>query len=266
MGTWGIDIPQNDTFCEVQEDFRKSYFSGETEDSIEQRIKQAYKESPVYHIVVFALADSLWHIGKIDSRHLVEVQSIIEQKTDLSFWMDSGAQEAQIRLREKKLNQFYAHLKRAPSSGQLWRAPHLCRCLQKGEVFWYKSLNRIYGAVVLDYHPEPEEYLIAISDELSHIPLSQEQVLSASVYTAAWFASAELLPMRQIHSLAFVEISMDYNGYAGMLSSERGVYVSNVGQRATWKHTFRCLGLPSCQMKELIEGKRLTKTYPQNFC
>ncbi len=113
-----------------------------------------------------------------------------------------------------------------------------------GELYYYKSGGKRHGAVFL--FRQRDFWLVSVSEELT-MPASQitaAAILEALLYTAAWFSDVELLSARRMHLVGSVEVTGDYTNRAGLHESEdRSLSVTNIGQSATWKHTFRAFAL-----------------------
>ena len=131
--------------------------------------------------------------------------------------------------------------------------------VRKGDVFWYRLKGPVYGGIVLDV--TPEYYFIALSEECSSIPQSTANILALPLYTAAWFSRIDLLPSRQIHKIGTVDITGSFQGRAGLVVSQQGMYLKNCGQRDTWRHTFQSYRIPNCCMKDVLQPSTFRKTF-----
>ena len=124
----------------------------------------------------------------------------------------------------------------------------------KGDCFWYKAKNKIYGAVVLDVQPNYcSYYLIAISEELEDVPPNVSAILSSKIYTVAWFTTISLLAERRMHLIGKIEVNQSYNNKLGLhITPQKSVILSNCGQKRTWTHQFRSLAYSNTLIKEVI--------------
>ena len=124
-----------------------------------------------------------------------------------------------------------------------------------GELYYYKSGGKRYGAVFL--FQQRDFWLVSVSEELT-LPANQitaETILSAPLYTSAWFSDAELLSARRMHLVGRAEAAGDYTNRAGLHESEdRSLSVTNIGQCATWKHTFRAFALRDAAVGDTLSA------------
>ncbi|MBR1811344.1 MAG: hypothetical protein IJ766_06840 [Clostridia bacterium] len=129
-----------------------------------------------------------------------------------------------------------------------------------GQVFYYTACKKTYGAIFL--FRQREYSLFAISEE---IPLSVQSItladiLSAPLYTIAWFSDIELLPDRRLHHIGTVAVNGNFSNCAGLLEDDSGsLLLKNVGQSSTWKHSFRAFALRETSMQDV--PKYIPKTW-----
>lgn len=240
MGTWGIDINQDDTFCSVCENFKAWLHTGMKLNSIVDKIIVLYEDEPDKHVAYLAIAECLWHCNQLTSNIYDNVIKIKDKNIDNIYWRSLGANEAMLRKRAKCLDRFIEHLSVNPSKNQMWdlNSSKTDTIIKKGDVFWYKSNGIIYGAVVLDKIKDIY-YLIAISESLQNIPRNVNEIISSQLYTVAWFSDIDLLPCKRMHKLSCIEINGNYNHRAGFAYDLDKIIINNCGQRDTWKHLFR---------------------------
>lgn len=131
----------------------------------------------------------------------------------------------------------------------------------EGEVFYYRSKNRLFGGVFL--FRQQGYYLIAISEEISKSihSICVEDVLHSPLYTIAWFSDIDLLLPKRIHKIGTIPIDEDYSNRAGLLIDGDGVYLRNVGQRATWKHEYCSFTLHDANIMDVLSNKYVPKTW-----
>lgn len=106
-------------------------------------------------------------------------------------------------------------------------------------------------------------YLIAISEEIPK-PIHSicvEDVLHSPLYTIAWFSDIDLLLPKRIHKIGTISIDEDYSNRAGLLIDGDGVYLRNVGQRATWKHEYCSFTLHDANIMDVLSNKYVPKTW-----
>ena len=124
-----------------------------------------------------------------------------------------------------------------------------------GELYYYKSGGKRYGAVFL--FQQRDFWLVSVSEELT-LPANQitaETILSAPLYTSAWFSDVELLPARRMHLVGSAAVTGDYTNRAGLREGEDGsLSVTNIGQSATWKHTFRAFALRDAAVGDTLSA------------
>lgn len=133
--------------------------------------------------------------------------------------------------------------------------------INKGDVFWYKSKNNVYGAVVLDVLGKSSKYyLLALSEKIEEKAINENIILSSCLYTVAWFSDIDLLPNRRVHMCGSINIIDDYNNRAGFVLQENLIINNNCGQHQTWKHLFRSLYLPNVNLKYVLQPSNLPKT------
>ncbi len=259
MGTWGVGIAQNDTFCEVQEEFRSATSEGAEPLVIAEALRMKYFDSSERLNALYAIADALWHCNSINAEWIYTVTQIAQCGADEQLWRESGADARTMAKRRKVLEAFMNRIMQPPAKKQVWsKQKNGSIDLCKGDCFWYKSKGRIYGALVADiincY------YLIGLSDELHQCPNSVEDILDTPMYTTAWFSDVELLSPSRRHRIGNVTISKDYNGRCGLLIFDDGsVTVNNPGQTQTWSHEFCCLRLPDRPLSALLNANSLPR-------
>jgi len=115
MGCWGMGINQSDEYCEVYENFMKSYDKGMAVAEIRQEILSQYlkefeKDDPILHDVYFALAKAGWMCCDQSSELMDRVKTIIDSGANLEFYRELGADDRDLALRQKKLDTFWASL------------------------------------------------------------------------------------------------------------------------------------------------------------
>lgn len=259
MGTWGVRIAQNDTFCEVQEKFEEMLNDGFEPSQIANKLMHEYITSPEKNNAVYAIADALWHCESIDAEWIRTVEQFIQCGEDTRYWCELGADEDTILKRKSEMKRFLRLIKMPPSKNQVWKQKRLKKVsIRKGDCFWYKSKGKIFGALVADV--VENYYLVGISEELNTLTLSVQEILNAQLYTAAWFSDIELLPANRCHVIGVVDVPPNYNGLCGFLAiQDDSITVNNPGQKSTWAHEFCCLRLPGRVVSALLNINTLPK-------
>ena len=126
---------------------------------------------------------------------------------------------------------------------------------KEGEVYYYKAGGKLYGAVFL--FRQRDFWLVSVSEELA-VPadrITAETILNAPLYTAAWFSDVELLSAHRMHLVGRSDVTGDYTNRAGLHESrDGGLSITNVGQSAAWKHTFRAFALRDAAVRDTLSA------------
>ena len=92
MGAWGTGLYQDDTTCDVKEDYINLLKIGtEPKDAMKEMIEnwkdciEDVEEGPLFW---FALADTQWKYGLLDEKVKKIALQYIEAGTDLERWKD----------------------------------------------------------------------------------------------------------------------------------------------------------------------------------
>lgn len=265
MGCWGMGMTQSDEFCEVYDQFMERYDEGKLVPEITAEILAEYHkefsdQDSVLHDVYFALAKAEWMCCAQSEAVLRRIGEIIDSGSNLTFYRELGAREADLKVRKKNLDKFRTSLQ-TPRGTPRKRKPqpkYLSAEARKGLVFWYKSKGAVYGAVVLEVLSK-NSILVALSEALEGEPKTVDTVLDAAVYTATWFGT--LLPPRRVHEIGAVDISENYNGRAGMYQTENVHFCENFGLDYQWEHERCVLSLPGRKLRDLLKAENV----PSNF-
>ena len=254
MGTWGYNIYGNDTFCEVIELFKERIRCGQSVDDISKAIQHEYEDEIDASIASLAVAECLWRLGKLTSDDLNNVKHIIEEGTDIDYWIQLGADEEFIHKRKLELSSFLNRISTPPTEDQLWCVMQEENLLQKGSCFWYRCRGNSYGAIVLETIKNTTNYyLILVSERMNTVPKTISHILSTPVYTAAWFGEANLLNSKRTHIIGNTNISRNYkNKYGIKIESGKSAYITNCGQNRTWGHSFRQLSFDNMVMQDFV--------------
>jgi len=253
MGTWGYGISQNDTFCEIQEEFRKKWNLGQIPDSIALKLYEQLHDNLEFHIGILAIADSMWRCNALSTHLLDTVTKIVEDQVDIQYWKSLGVTDEFIYNRKIELDTFLERISQKPTKKQQWKlTPIRDQTYSRGMVFWYKNKGRIFAGIVLDEY-NSQYVLIAITEQLYEIPKNTESVLFEPLYTIAWFDFDSLLSARLVHKIGYVKITGSYIHRAGLKITENGgLILRNVGQRWTWAHSFRAYSIPESYVKDIL--------------
>ena len=265
MGVWGMGIAQSDEYCEIYEDFMERYDEGVPVPEITDSILKSYLEEfdpadGVLHDVYFALAKGQWMTGGLSEELLAKVCDIVDGGANLDFYRELGAMERDLKARQRNLEKFRESL-RTPRATPRKRkkAARVTRArAERGEVMWYRSRGRVFGAVVLE-NIRDEVYFVALSQELPREPKTMDAVLDAQIYDATWFGS--LLPEKRLHRLGRVAVTGSYNGRGGLYYSETVQFCESAGIEAEWEQNLLRRMYPDNVMRDLLDSALIPDTF-----
>jgi hypothetical protein len=90
MGTWGTGLYQDDTACEVRDEYVKHLKAGVADREAGQKIVKRFgsllKDVQVACMVYLALADTQWNYGRLDPGVKKRALDLIRRGADLSIW------------------------------------------------------------------------------------------------------------------------------------------------------------------------------------
>lgn len=265
MGVWGMGIAQSDEYCEIYEDFMERYDEGVPVPEITDSILKSYleefdSEDGVLHDVYFALAKGQWMACELSAELLAKVNEIISSGANVAFYRELGATEKDLKLRQRNLEKFRESLtvprtvpRKRKSPAKITRAR-----AERGEVFWYRSRGRVFGAVVLE-NIRDEVYFVALSQELPREPRTIDAVLDAEIYDAIWFG--HLLPEKRLHRLGRAAVTGSYNGRGGLYYSETVQFCESAGIEAEWEQNLMRWMYPNNTMRDLLDSERIPNTF-----
>lgn len=160
MGIWGMGLTQSDTFCEVYENFMKQYNIGAEIAEITAGILSEYhhefdETDGVLHDVYFALAKAEWMCCSQSELILNKVRSIIETDSDIAFYRELGATQADLKARRKNLEKFWISLQTPRAKPRQRRIDPLDRekelpPVQPGDCYAYRFDTGYRILVILD--------------------------------------------------------------------------------------------------------------------
>jgi hypothetical protein len=112
MGTWGAGLYQDDTACEVRDDYVKNLKEGLSDVAAARKILDDYKKSlrnsQVEMNVYLALADTQWRYGRLDPAIKNRALALIKARADLAIWKEDAPEL--VSSREKVLASLKARL------------------------------------------------------------------------------------------------------------------------------------------------------------
>lgn len=241
MGTWGTGIGQNDTFCEIQEEFRSRAKDSNDYSAIAKEILSEESDNPDYLNVIYALTDALWHSNALEPDLFEKILYYHAKGIDQDEWRANGADERMLKKRNEKLQNFITKLSRQPKKNEIWKLNKPTIILpQRGQLFWYRIKKTSYGALVIDIQDKGFFLLVAITEALdSKRSYTADDLINIPLYTLAWFSEDCMMPERRRHNITVFDIEGDYNGKFGFSCSDGGLMCSNCGSTSTWMHESR---------------------------
>jgi len=189
MGTWGTGLSSNDTFEDIYDDFNKLYNEGLDVKEITTKLMETNKEmlddQEDSNNFWFAIAKGQWECKLLDNEVYKRVKDIIENKKDLDVWRELGADENDIKKRDKVLKKFLADISIEKEKPRRRKKQKIIKpAFEKGTCFIFRLLNGNYGAaIVLEaiYGTPYGQNLIAIADLNKIDRPNLQEVINAKV-------------------------------------------------------------------------------------
>ena len=150
MGTWGTGISSNDTFADIYDEFFDLYNDGLSVKEISEELINLNWETldipEDANNFWFALALSQWECKELDENLFKRVQHIINSKSDLIIWKESGASSSDLKKREKVLENFLEKLKSEKKNAKKRKRKIFINSIfKKGDCLTYLMENGNYG-------------------------------------------------------------------------------------------------------------------------
>lgn len=150
MGSWGTGISSNDTFADIYDDFFDYYNDGMSVKEItEELINLNWEISDIpedENNFLFAIALAQWECKELDESVFKRVEYIINSKSDLKLWKESGASNADLKKREKALEKFLEKLKSEKKTAKKRKPKTFINSIfKKGDCLTYVMKNGNYG-------------------------------------------------------------------------------------------------------------------------
>lgn len=150
MGTWGIKLNENDTFCEIYDEFIDLYNDNFEVVEITNRwirinseILNTDEDSNNFW---FAIAKEQWMCKNLQLEIFEKVKYIIEKEIDIEIWKKLEASETDLGKRRIELDKFLASLKTERKDVLKRKRKKLYNSLfVKGDCVSYKMRNGNYG-------------------------------------------------------------------------------------------------------------------------
>ena len=250
MGCWGMGMTQSDEFCEVYDNFMKSYNEGKAVADITATILAEYRaefddDDAVMHDVYFALAKAEWMCCEQSILVLNRVTEIIKSGANIEFYRELDATENDLKIRQRNLEKFLSSLQTPRSKPRQRKIDPLDRIkelppLEVGECYRYKyedgyrvfvvlGFNRAQGWLDMVYCAILEKTYSL--EELKNLDVLNEPVHSVSCYIGVEFLSSSaikritniLVPEgKYMTSLSAVQVKL------GHKKDFKGIFVSSL--------------------------------------
>jgi hypothetical protein len=143
MGAWGTGIFQDDTACDIRDEYKQLVGDGLSAPEAKAKILGAYKSTfadPDESTVAWlALAAVQWQLGRLDADTLKNALEVIDSRSNLARW---NADPKDRKKREGVLEKLRAQIlsPQKPESRIRRRVPFECHW-KRGELFAYKLLS-----------------------------------------------------------------------------------------------------------------------------
>lgn len=217
MGCWGMGLTQSDAFCEVYERFMERYNNGDAvavivSDILSEYHKEFSDEDCVLHDVYFALAKAEWMCCAQSDAVKNKVKHIIETDSNLAFYRESGATEADLRTRRKNLEKFWQSLQTPRLKPRQRRIDPLDRIkelppVQAGECYAYKHENGYRILVILDRfqeaHLQEQVCCCVFKDTFASL---QVNIMEEKIAYIANYIGIEFLGKSSLRKLSAIDI------------------------------------------------------------
>ena len=93
MGAWGTGLYDDDTTCDVRDDYVKNLKKGMSDSEASKQILDQFgdliKDLEVGCLVYFSLADTQWKYGRLDQKIKEHALALINQAGDMTCWEPS---------------------------------------------------------------------------------------------------------------------------------------------------------------------------------
>jgi len=150
MGTWGIKINENDTFCEIYDEFLDLYNDKFEITEITNRLIRTNQEVLAVkedsNNFWFAIAKAQWICKSLQKEVFIRVENIIEKDIEIENWKKLGASEDDLKKRKNELAKFLSSLKIERKEPLKRKRKKLYNSqFVKGDCVSYKMRNGNYG-------------------------------------------------------------------------------------------------------------------------
>jgi len=220
MSYFGMGISQGDEYQEIYDRFMEAYDNGEEISHITQTILEEYlsefdPHEDVLHDVYFALAKCQWMCCALSEDLLNIVTEIITSGANLEFLRELGADESDLKIRQKNLQHFLTSLQTPRKSPRKRNPPPKQKILlpaETGDIFRYRDENLNRFCIILETIQYPQKqtasaYFCGIFQKhYENIP-SLSQLLEEPIGTLGLYTGREFLPKSRIKKCFHTDIS-----------------------------------------------------------
>ena len=246
MGCWGMGMTQSDEFCEIYDEFMKSYNEGKAVADITAAILAEYRtefddDDGVMHDVYFALAKAEWMCCEQSDYVLNRVTKIIKSGANIEFYRELEATEKDLKARQRNLEKFLNSLQTPRSKPRQRRIDPLDRIkelppLEVGGCYRYQYEDGYRVFAVLGFNRAQGwldmVYCAILEKTYSLEELKMLDVLSESVHSVSCYIGLEFLSSSAIKKIS--NISVPEGKYMTSLSAVQ----VKLGQKKDFKAIF----------------------------
>jgi hypothetical protein len=142
VGTWGVRLYDNDTACDVRDQWLKALRQGASVAEATAEVVKMFDgfEDP---LVWLALADTQWTWGRLDAQVLKRAQAALAAGGDLELWAESPERPARVRVLER----LAARLNQPPPSPKPIRVRGDAVDWRRGQLWAYHTLDDRYAVL-----------------------------------------------------------------------------------------------------------------------
>ena len=161
MGTWGAGLYQDDTACDVRDDYIRHLKSGLSDAASTRQILKRFgkllRDTQIACMVYLALADTQWHYGRLDAAVKKRALGLLRKGADLSSWEKDSPQL--VNARKKVLASLGKRLRTKPKARREVKVepPKALKTwtdAKLGTVFLLPLSSSTFAALVLIGHAE----------------------------------------------------------------------------------------------------------------
>ncbi len=220
MSYWGMGISQGDEYEEIYERFMESYDSGEEISNITQSILQEClsdfdPDDGVLHDVYFALAKCQWMCCALSDDLLKTVTEIITSGANIDFLRELGADESELKLRQKNLQRFLSSLQTPRKSPRKRNPPPKEKILppaETGDVFRYGDGKKDRFLIILESFCPPQTqsasaYFCGIFQKCYEEVPANSQLLEEPIGILGIYTANQFVPKSKIKKCFHIDIS-----------------------------------------------------------